>query len=195
MSRYKTDKSTETRAPFGIGLAGTYEKVEIKDAKTGNIGKGFDSESRSKAEAAAWKELQSKNESSSGGSSSGSSGGCYLTTACMKARGLGDNCDELQILRKFRDNFLLTTENGREAVKTYYKLAPSIVNRISDMEDSQMVWESIYKDIDAAIKLIYDGKYNEAFQLYEEMTMELEAKPGRSKINEVNAVTCAKTKH
>lgn len=62
--RYKTSKSTETSAPFGIGLFGTYKKVEIKDTESGHSAKGFDNKSMSKAEAEAWKILQSKNEKS-----------------------------------------------------------------------------------------------------------------------------------
>lgn len=42
-----------------------------------------------------------------------SSGGCFLTSACVKSKGLPDNCYELTRLRWFRDNILAKTDRAR----------------------------------------------------------------------------------
>lgn len=49
---------------------------------------------------------------------------CYLTTACMKhlQKDFDDNCEELTILRWFRDNFV-----SNDDVAHYYAVAPVIV--------------------------------------------------------------------
>ena len=63
--------------------------------------------------------------------SSGSSGnfsagvGCFITTVCCEYKGLADDCEELTILRKFRDTYV-----PKQLVKEYYKIAPKIVEII-----------------------------------------------------------------
>ncbi len=124
-----------------------------------------------------WESRQRSRGSSSrsGGGRSGGGGkkDCYLTTACIQAKGLSDNCYELQILREFRDNILICTPIGKRAVDEYYELAPNIVGRINQRADSLLIWRSIYKDIIEAVRLIENGYNNEAFNLYKDMTFRL----------------------
>jgi len=56
-----------------------------------------------------------------------SGAGCFLTTACCQHKGLPDDCEELNILRKFRDEYV-----DKYLVEEYYKIAPSIVKKIQD---------------------------------------------------------------
>jgi hypothetical protein len=109
------------------------------------------------------------------GPKSGSGGGCYLTTACVSARGLPDNCTELETLRQFRDQILMPTEYGRRAVATYYELAPAIVHSIERREDAKAVWEAVYLEIAEAVSLIRGGKYGHAFERYQRLARSLEA--------------------
>ncbi len=88
------------------------------------------------------------------GPKSGSSGGCYLTTACVGAKGLPDNCTELQALRRLRDEFLMPTEFGRKAVAEYYVTAPAIVEAIQSREGAHAVWEGVYREIVEAASLV-----------------------------------------
>lgn len=55
---------------------------------------------------------------------------CLLTTACVRARGLGDDCIELQTLRTFRDEYVKGLPGGQEAIREYYEIAPAIVRAI-----------------------------------------------------------------
>ena len=43
----------------------------------------------------------------------GSSTGCFLTSACVEAMNLPDDCEELMILRKFRDTWLVKQPGGQ----------------------------------------------------------------------------------
>ena len=59
-----------------------------------------------------------------------SSSGCYLTSACTQARGLPDDCEELTVLRAFRDTYVRALPTGEADVRRYYATAPQIVNAI-----------------------------------------------------------------
>ena len=50
------------------------------------------------------------------GSSSGTDG-CYLTSACVMAKGLPDHCEELETLRVFRDEYLAGQPGGRAEIE------------------------------------------------------------------------------
>ena len=55
---------------------------------------------------------------------------CFLTTACCGLVGLDDDCFELSVLRRFRDNILPTLPGGEAEVALYYSLAPAILSRL-----------------------------------------------------------------
>ena len=62
-----------------------------------------------------------------------SRGGCFITTACIEAKNLPDYCAELNILRKFRDEFIRTLPYGEQLIREYYEIAPLIVAAIDSM--------------------------------------------------------------
>ena len=106
-----------------------------------------------------------KNESSS-------SGGCFLTSACTAARGLPDNCYELQTLREFRDGWLSNAEGGLAAIAHYYIVAPKIVGAIDALPNNKEIYENIYSDmITPCLRFIEERKYEDAFALYKDMTL------------------------
>lgn len=55
---------------------------------------------------------------------------CFLTTACADFAGLPDDCFELSILRRFRDEILMQMPGGTDDIALYYRVAPTIVERI-----------------------------------------------------------------
>lgn len=75
--------------------------------------------------------------------------GCFLTTACCKYKGLPDDCYELEMLRRFRDNVLLINEEGKKLVKEYYHIAPGLVEKIEALpeEESKDILENIYNKV------------------------------------------------
>jgi len=99
---------------------------------------------------------------------------CYLTTACVKARGLSDGCDELRTMREFRDGYAASREGGRRDIGLYYKNAPGIVQRINASDNPAAVWEEIYARLIApSVELIKKGRNEEAYALYRDTTLEL----------------------
>lgn len=103
------------------------------------------------------------------------SGGCYLTSACMYAKSLEDNCYELETLRHFRDTWLKQTADGEALIKKYYEVAPKIVSAINETMDSKSIYEMIYeKMVRPCVEFIEQKEFEKALELYKSMTLQLE---------------------
>jgi len=63
---------------------------------------------------------------SGGGGGGGDTGCCYIATAVYGSY----DCQEVLVLRRYRDEKLLTSKWGRLLVKLYYKISPSISNKL-----------------------------------------------------------------
>lgn len=119
---------------------------------------------------------------SSGNPSTGSiqsSSGCYLTTACMKHMkdNFDDNCEELTILRWFRDNYV-----SEDDINHYYKTAPIIVDALEEIENSE-IYNYIYEHIVfECVNSIKKGNYDFAYSRYKSSILSLEEKYVRSKL-------------
>lgn len=98
------------------------------------------------------------------GNTAAVSGGCYLTTACCEYKGLPDDCEELEVLRKFRDEYVPAV-----LVVEYYKTAPNIVPMLTDKE-----LEHIYQVITACVKDIKEDKKESALNRYTNMVAQLQ---------------------
>lgn len=108
------------------------------------------------------------------------SGGCYLTSACVEAMGLPDDCLELTTLRDFRDNWLAHQPGGKEEIKRYYEVAPAIVAAIHTKENAKEIFNEIYnKLVLPCVALIQEGKKEEAWKLYRDQTERIKEKYAR----------------
>lgn len=120
-----------------------------------------------------------KDKMKSGSGSSGSSGGswCFISTACVEARGLPDDCLELQLLRDFRNRFVRGLPCGAEVIAEYYQKAPLIVGRINAHAERKVIYTDLFSRlVKPSVALIRKGKYDEAFRVYRDIVRELEAK-------------------
>lgn len=98
------------------------------------------------------------------------SGGCYISTACVYALGCEDDCHELNILRKFRDNYVKQQPEGVFDINEYYKYAPQIVKKVNTSIDKKKIYKQIFSTyIKPCLDLIKAGSYNEAYKLYKVM--------------------------
>ncbi|ROR27111.1 DNA-directed RNA polymerase subunit M/transcription elongation factor TFIIS [Mobilisporobacter senegalensis] len=71
-------------------------------------------------------------------------GFCYITTAVCETLGKSEDCYELMMFRNFRDDFLLSQEDGEELIREYYRMAPMIVNSINDRKDRNQIYNEIW---------------------------------------------------
>ena len=105
-------------------------------------------------------------------------GGCFLTTACCRYRGLPDDCAELTQLRRFRDEQLMTTEDGRRLVEEYYRIAPGIVAALDSLPGRDAVYEYIYSVILTVTGMLARGEYDAATAAYRDMVLRVRAEAG-----------------
>ena len=85
---------------------------------------------------------------------SSASGPCFITTACVEAAGLPDNCTELETMRYFRDGYLAKCDEGKRMIEEYYEIAPRIVEKIKREENSDEVFSDIFTEIRKTVVLI-----------------------------------------
>jgi hypothetical protein len=91
---------------------------------------------------------------------------CFITTACTKSRGLPDDCEELTVLRGFRDNFLCSFEEGEALCELYYRISPGIVDSIAHGGNATQIYEWLYRLIRYCVDAILRGDYLAAFYTY-----------------------------
>lgn len=101
---------------------------------------------------------------------------CFITTACINAKGLMDNCDELTTLRSFRDNYVMTLDEGETLIQEYYQMAPLIISSIQSQDNSREILEGIYTDILNCVNLIKREQNEKAVKEYIKMVQDLKAR-------------------
>lgn len=106
--------------------------------------------------------------------SAGSGSGCFLTSACVDVLGKDDDCYELTILRRFRDEWLSKQDGGRSDIAQYYSFAPSVVNRIDSLPNRLDIYQTIYEELVApCVEMIEQGRRLDAWQLYKQYSRDL----------------------
>lgn len=105
----------------------------------------------------------------------GSSGGCFLTYACTEARGLPDDCEELTTLLKFRDGYMANLPQGPADICEYYHTAPTIVEKIRTLPNSNEVFDRIYCELVLpCVELIHAGNNEGAYDKYHSYVEQLQ---------------------
>ncbi|MDD2181592.1 MAG: hypothetical protein PHW32_04405 [Bacilli bacterium] len=99
-------------------------------------------------------------------------GNCYLTSACIKhfREKFNDDCEELTILRNFRDSFV-----SKEDIDYYYSTAPIIVEGINKIENNNSIYSYIYQNVvKVCVNAIKNGDYQFAYNRYKSSVLTLE---------------------
>jgi len=116
-----------------------------------NVGRGMQQQQYNEAMRAWGADRTASAAASSGGSSNGLFnddipllGGCFLTTACVDAMGMADDCWVLETARKFRDSFMAETPEKAAEILDYYKTAPVIVEKVNKLTGAQRVWKRLF---------------------------------------------------
>ncbi|HHV32783.1 MAG TPA: hypothetical protein GXX74_10360 [Clostridiales bacterium] len=100
---------------------------------------------------------------------------CFITTAVCTSLGKGDDCEELNAFRSFRDNWLAKTPEGQAKIREYYLFAPMIVNRIDQSERKERIYQAIWESsLAPCLEKIRCGENEACAKQYEQMVRELE---------------------
>lgn len=108
----------------------------------------------------------------------GASVGCFITTATCLTLQKPDNCEELMVLRHFRDTYMSSSSELKAEVEEYYQIAPVIVEGIEAVPDKgkleyQRIWSEYLQPSVAAAKV---ARNQEAHDLYKNMVLDLSKK-------------------
>lgn len=71
---------------------------------------------------------------------------CFITSAVCLTLGKPDCCEELSIMRMFRDEWLRNQPGGPEMIEEYYLVAPGVVERIDQQPDRLSIYKRIYQE-------------------------------------------------
>jgi len=111
--------------------------------------------------------------SDSSGDSTGNEGGglCFITTACSEAKGLPDNCHELEVLRRFRKDYIARLPEGPALLAHYRRIAPPIVRALRGTGVLSKIFGTM---VVPAVTLIEQGRPEEALRLYRDTVLDLQ---------------------
>jgi hypothetical protein len=106
------------------------------------------------------------------------SGGCFITSAVCRVLGKPDDCEELQVLRKFRDTYMTRDAGMSRDVAEYYEVAPKICAAIEESPDGGLAeYTAVYAcALLPALALIQIGDYRWAYLVYKTMVERLKEK-------------------
>lgn len=100
---------------------------------------------------------------------------CYITTAVCESLQKGDECYELNLLRDYRDEYLLGNEEGAKIVEEYYDIAPTIVNHINSRENADEIYRGIWEDyLSTCVELLENDEKEACKTLYCDMVRRLQ---------------------
>ena len=97
-------------------------------------------------------------------------GGCFITTATCVEYGKPDDCYELKMFRKFRDEWLSRQPDGMKLIDEYYRIAPTIVDLINKQSNRRDIYSYInYKFLTVCLQFIEKCEYEKCKELYIQM--------------------------
>ena len=102
---------------------------------------------------------------------------CYITTAACQYRGMEDDCEELNLLRTYRDTYMMSRPEGKQLIHDYYDVAPSIVKHINRRSDCGEIYDDLWdRYIGPCITDIHEGRMEECLDSYTHMVQEMKEK-------------------
>lgn len=72
------------------------------------------------------------------------SSGCIITTATCHALAKGDDCQELNLLRNFRDEWVERTSEGELLVREYYRVSQLILEKLSTAPNKDLIFKDLW---------------------------------------------------
>jgi hypothetical protein len=99
---------------------------------------------------------------------------CLISTACVRAAGLHDDCEQLRVLRNFRDHYVLARPAGNVLVDAYYRMAPRIIVEIDSSSESEKRYVELYHNlVERSVTLIRAGRFDDALENYVSIVRDL----------------------
>ncbi len=101
-------------------------------------------------------------------------GFCFITSAVCDSQNKPDNCYELERFRGYRDQFLMSNEEGRKLVEEYYNRAPRIVTYLNMQVDCEERYQRIWHQyLQPCLLDIEEGRMLQCQERYVRMVRDL----------------------
>ena len=101
---------------------------------------------------------------------------CFITTAVCLTMGKPDDCEELTLMRVFRDEWLRDQPDGAALIEDYYKTAPGIVEKINQQPERRDIYREIYqKYILPCVEGVKAKHFADSKRIYMDMVTTLKA--------------------
>lgn len=102
---------------------------------------------------------------------------CFVTTAVCNGLHKAPECEEIRLMKQYRDEYLLAQPGGEQLVKEYYNIAPTIVKRIARAQEPEAEYQYLWDHyISRCVALAGEGREEECRDVYEEMMLSLKDK-------------------
>ena len=156
------DNSNSGNAASNAGLSGTAAGIS---AGAGNGQAGLSGSNPG----------EQGSEASSGGEGGGSGGGCFLTEAAMRhAKATHSDHDdqslELELMRGFRDNYMMQDPGLRDLVMQYYDLAPRVVKALDKHPQADEIYAQMReKFLRPGVEHVLHGRPDQALKTYAQL--------------------------
>ena len=114
---------------------------------------------------------------------------CILSSACITARGLPDDCDELTILRKFREDYLEGTARGNSILQEYQNISGQILQWIDRSDDRLVLYNDLYRRlVRGTVDLLCLGQIEAAINHYRVIVREYQRR-ALAPLNTISTIT------
>ncbi len=92
---------------------------------------------------------------------------CYVTTAVCMNLEKGIDCEELRLIKEFRDGYLSSTKEGRAMIEEYYDIAPTLVKRIAKERDAHHTYLILWNTyLSPCVEQIKSGQPETCKEIY-----------------------------
>lgn len=99
---------------------------------------------------------------------------CFITTAVCQTMNKPDDCYELNAFRRFRDEYMSRTEQGKSLIEEYYTIAPAIVAYLNLCTDYRLRYQQLWTNyLLPCLQSIEEGRYTECERTYTQMVCTL----------------------
>lgn len=103
--------------------------------------------------------------------------GCFITSAVCNSLGKSDDCYELNLFRRYRDEWLVNQPGGEKLISEYYRIAPRIISKINSSDNPEYIYKNLWKDfLKPCMQLLLNGQNVMCKIKYCEMVSELKNK-------------------
>lgn len=102
---------------------------------------------------------------------------CFVTTAVCQGLNKEPECEEIRLMKQYRDEYLSAQPDGECQIEEYYDIAPTIVKRIARTENPQGEYQYLWDHyISRCVELVREGEQEECRSVYGEMMRVLKEK-------------------